>query len=49
MTKQEADKTFRCWHCVYLDRSEGICLCGNPDSENCPKDDTAEQEGLNEE
>lgn len=44
MTKQEAYKTFRCFRCMYLDRDEGICLCGDPDSENCPKDEIDEQE-----
>lgn len=44
MTKQEAYKTFKCWHCVYLDNDKGICLCGDPDSDDCPKDYTAEQE-----
>ena len=44
MTKQEAYKTFRCWHCVYLDRGEGICLCGGPGSDVRPKDYTAELE-----
>lgn len=37
MTKQEAYKTFRCWHCVYYDHDEGVCLCGDPDSEECQK------------
>ena len=44
MTKQEAYKTFRCCHCVHLDRDEGICLCGNPESDICPKDEIDEQE-----
>lgn len=38
MTKNEAYKTFRCWHCPYLDRDEGVCLCGDPDSEKCERD-----------
>ena len=45
MTKQEAYKTFRCWHCVYLDNDKGICLCGDTDSDDCPKDYTAELGG----
>ena len=45
MKKIEAYKTFRCWHCVYVDSDEGICLCGDPDSDDCLKDETAEQEG----
>lgn len=45
MKKQEAYKTFRCWHCVYLDNDEGICPCGNLDSNDCPKDETEEQKG----
>lgn len=36
MTKQEAYKTFKCQHCVFLDRDTGICLCGDPESEDCP-------------
>lgn len=44
MTKQEAYKTFRCFHCVYLDSDEGICLCGDPESDICPKDEDVEQE-----
>ena len=45
MKKQEAYKTFRCWHCVYLDNDEGICPCGNLDSNDYPKDETEEQKG----
>ena len=38
MTKQEAYKTFRCYHCVFRDDESGICLAGDPESEECPKD-----------
>lgn len=38
MTKQEAYKTFRCLHCVYRDSETGICLCGDFESDDCPKD-----------
>lgn len=44
MTKQEAYRTFRCWHCVFCDNDEGICTAGNPESDNCPKDDRVEME-----
>ena len=42
MTKQEAYKSFKCLHCVYRDTETGICLCGDPDSECCPKDEEEE-------
>ncbi len=38
MTKQEAYKSFRCWHCSYRDSDSGECICGDPDDENCPRD-----------
>ena len=37
MTKQEAYKQFKCLHCVFLDRDTEMCLCGDPESEDCPK------------
>lgn len=37
LTKQEAYKSLRCWHCVYRDSDSGECLCGEPEDENCPK------------
>lgn len=37
LTKQEAYKSFRCWHCTYRDSDCGECLCGEPDDENCMK------------
>lgn len=42
MTRQEAYRNFRCWHCSYLERDSGVCLCGDPDSEECPKYPEAE-------
>lgn len=47
MTKQEAYKSFRCWHCSYRDSDSGECLCGDPDDENCPRD-IGEPEGIEE-
>nr|WP_288296572.1 hypothetical protein [uncultured Anaerostipes sp.] len=47
MTKQEAYKSFRCWHCPYRDSDSGECLCGDPDDENCPRD-MGEPEGIEE-
>lgn len=47
MTKQEAYKSFRCWHCSYRDSDSGECLCGDPDDENCPRD-MGEPEGIEE-
>ena len=44
MTKQEAYKTFRCLHCVYLDSETGICLCGEPESDECQKDTKEDNE-----
>lgn len=41
MTKQEARKQLKCRHCVFLDSETEICLCGDPDSEDCPKEDVA--------
>lgn len=37
MTKQEARKQLKCRHCVFLDSETEICLCEDPDSEDCPK------------
>ena len=37
MTKQEAYKSLKCWHCVYLDFESGFCLCGDPESDECPR------------
>lgn len=42
MTKQEARKQLKCRHCVFLDSETEICLCGDPDSEDCPKEDEQE-------
>ncbi len=39
MTKREAYKTLRCWHCVYLDDDSGECLCGDPEDDECQKDE----------
>ena len=47
MTKQEAYKSFWCWHCSYRDSDSGECLCGDPDDENCPRD-IGEPEGIEE-
>lgn len=47
MTKQEAYKSFRCWHCSYRYSDSGECLCGDPDDENCPRD-MGEPEGIEE-
>ncbi len=44
MTKQEAYKSFRCLHCPYRDFETGICLCGDPESDDCPKDCEGEEE-----
>lgn len=33
MTKNEAYKSFRCRHCVYLDSEEGVCTCGDKEDE----------------
>ena len=38
MTKQEARKQLKCRHCVFLDSETEICLCGDQDSEDCPKE-----------
>lgn len=38
MTKQEARKQLKCRHCVFLDNETEICLCGDQDSEDCPKE-----------
>lgn len=43
MTKQEAYKSCKCLHCVYRDAETGICLCGDPESEYCPKDEVEEE------
>lgn len=37
MKKQEAYKSFRCFHCEYLDHDKGICLYEDHDSEFCNK------------
>lgn len=47
MTKNEAYKTFRCLHCVYLDREEGVCLVGDPESDDCPRDEGKEEDTKN--
>lgn len=39
MTKQEAYRTFQCYQCPYCDHDKGICTCGDPDSDDCQKDD----------
>lgn len=38
MTKNEAYKSFRCFHCVFLDHESGMCLCGDLESDECQKD-----------
>lgn len=45
MTKNEAYKIFRCYHCVYCDREEGVCVAGDPESDDCPKDEKQEEGG----
>ena len=37
MTKREAYLSFKCWHCVFLETESGECLCGDPESDECPK------------
>lgn len=37
MTKREAYLSFKCWHCVFLDNENSMCVCGDPESEECPK------------
>ena len=39
MKKNEAYKSFRCMHCVFLDTDSGVCLCGDSESDECPKDE----------
>lgn len=43
MTKQEAYKSCKCLYCVYIDAETGIFLCGDPESEYCPKDEVEEE------
>lgn len=42
MTKYEAYTEFKCWHCLYLDTDLGECICGDPDSDECPKGESNE-------
>ncbi|MGN0398867.1 MAG: hypothetical protein ACI4EO_01950 [Blautia sp.] len=44
MKKNEAYKSFRCMHCAFLDRDSGVCLCGDPESDECPKDEEVNDE-----
>lgn len=37
MTKREAYLSFKCWHCVFFENEYGECLCGDPESDECPK------------
>ena len=37
MTKCEAYLSFKCWHCVFLETESRECLCGDPESDECPK------------
>ena len=37
MTKREAYLSFKCWHCVFLETESRECLCGDPESDECPK------------
>ncbi len=37
MTKREAYLSFKCLHCVYLENESGECLCGEAESDECPK------------
>ena len=44
MTKMEAYKTCLCRHCVFLDEKTGMCLCGDPESDECPKCSVVEEQ-----
>lgn len=44
MTKQEAYKTCQCRHCSSLDYDTGECICGDPESEICPKSYSEEED-----
>lgn len=37
MTRNDAYKSFKCWHCPFLDSDEGECLGGDPESDECPR------------
>ena len=37
MTKREAYLSFKCWHCFSFEKESGECLCGDPESDECPK------------
>ena len=37
VTKREAYLSFKCWHCFSFEKESGECLCGDPESDECPK------------
>lgn len=47
MTKNEAYKSFKCFHCVFLDRDEGICTAGDSESDDCKRYEDDEWERIN--
>lgn len=43
MTRNEAYKTLKCYHCIFLDREGGFCLCGDPGSEDCSREESKDE------
>lgn len=48
MNKYEAYLSFKCLHCVFLDDETRECLCGDPESDECPKSEYDEMADVRE-